>query len=192
MKHKKVTIITVALVLIMLYAWRFHYINSQVLYPVEIIYGKNEEAEIGNNFFNSNSEKMNGYSVTVKDKEIMDIKDFLSKYNVEKTEAFENNDYICLVTVDFRNISNKAGENAGINVGEYMITNKGYMNYCDRTAYEYVNDYKSLLFSLREGTSKEFIIPFTISEDAITKEEFIKGDPQLVISLYPVQQSIML
>lgn len=192
MKHKKVTIITVALVLIMLYAWRFHYINSQVLYPVEIIYGKNEEAEIGNNFFNSNSEKMNGYSVTVKDKEIMDIKDFLSKYNVEKTEAFENNDYICLVTVDFRNFSNKAGENAGINVGEYMITNKGYMNYCDRTAYEYVNDYKSLLFSLREGTSKEFIIPFTISEDAITKEEFIKGDPQLVISLYPVQQSIML
>lgn len=192
MKHKKVTIITVALVLIMLYAWRFHYINSQVLYPVEIIYGKNEEAEIGNNFFNSNSEKMNGYSVTVKDKELMDIKDFLSKYNVEKTEAFENNDYICLVTVDFRNISNKAGENAGINVGEYMITNKGYMNYCDHTAYEYVNDYKSLLFSLREGTSKEFIIPFTISEDAITKEEFIKGDPQLVISLYPVQQSIML
>lgn len=192
MKHKKVTIITVALVLIMLYAWRFHYINFQELYPVEIIYGKNEEAEIGNNFFNSNSEKMNGYSVTVKDKEIMDIKDFLSKYNVEKTEAFENNDYICLVTVDFRNISNKAGENAGINVGEYMITNKGYMNYCDRTAYEYVNDYKSLLFSLREGTSKEFIIPFTISEDFITKEDFIKGDPQLVISLYPMRQSIML
>ena len=70
-----------------------------------------------------------------------------------------------------------------------MITNGAYMNYCDRNAYTYVNEFKSLTFSLKEGTDKDFVIPFTINKTHMPEEKFAKGEPQLIISLYPTRKA---
>lgn len=51
---------------------------------------------------------------------------------------------------------------------------------------------KSLTFSLREGTNKDFVIPFTINKMHISEEKFKKGSPQLIVSLYPTRKSILL
>ncbi len=189
---KRIIKMLIAMTLIAAFGIRVYCVNSQVRYPINKYYDKFEEVAIENDFFNNDSEKMNGYSITVTNTEMMNINDFYDKYNVANKDAFLNEDYVFLVKVNIKNISNKLGENAGINFGEYMITNGAYMNLCNRDAYPYVNDFKYLSISLREGTDKDFIIPFTINKTHITEEKFKKGTPQLIISLYPTRKAISL
>lgn len=190
MKHRMIKIL-VAGFFIMIFGIRVYCVNSQTRYPINKNYAKDEEVEIENNFFDNNREKMNGYSVSVVNTELITIEGFCKKYNVEKQGGLLCSDYVYLVTVNFKN-NNSTVENAGIDLGQYMIVNKAYMNYCDREAYKYVNDFKSLIFSLREGTNKDFVIPFTINKSHISEEEFKKGNPQLIISLYPARKAISL
>ncbi len=184
--------VTVLSLLVMIFGIRVYSVNSKTRYPINKYYENHEEVDIGNDFFDNNAENMEGYSINVKETELITIEEFYNRYDVENKEKFINSDYVFLVKVNFKNKDNKYGENAGIDLGQYMITNGAYMNYCDRNAYTYVNEFKSLTFSLKEGTDKDFVIPFTINKTHMPEEKFAKGEPQLIISLYPTRKAISL
>ncbi len=191
MKRRMIKISILSL-LVMIFGIRVYFVNSKIRYPINKYYKKGDEVAIENDFFDNDTENMEGYSINVKDTELLSMENFYNKYNIKNKEKFINSDYIFLVKVNFKNTNNKLGVNAGINLGQYMITNGAYLNYCDRDAYTYVNDFKSLTFSLREGTNKDFVIPFTINKMHISEEKFKKGSPQLIVSLYPTRKSILL
>ena len=180
------------IILLFICAIRIYYVNSEKLYPINKYYKGNEEVEIGNDFFDSSSEKMNGYSIKVLGTELIPIDDFCEKNNIEEKENFEFYDYMYLVKVNIKNNAKSKNENRGINLSQFMITNKAFMTLCDRTAYKYVNDKPDMIFALREGTNMDFIIPFAISQYYIDIEKFKKGSPQLIISLYPTRKAILL
>lgn len=186
------SLIILTIIIAFFYSIKVYSLNSKVTYPVVQRYRKGEVVDIETNFFNSSRENMNGYSVTVIETELVPVVSFCDKYNVIEKDELLQFDYIYMVKVNFQNKSNALGEDAGINIGEYMITNGSYMNFYCNDAYQYVNEFKSSLFSLRQGTNKEFIIPFAIDEQFINSEDFKKGNPKLIISLYPYQKEILL
>ncbi len=101
-------------------------------------------------------------------------------------------EYMYLVNVRFKNINNQYDNNAGINLGQYILQETSYINFIDQEAYGLINDFDSIQFSLRINSEKEFIIPFQIDSFYIDKNQLKKGNPQLVISLYPHKKVVEL
>lgn len=189
---KRIIISVLSVVLVIVYAIRVYHINSATYYPIIQKYQVGEEVPIEDDFFNTSNENMNGYSVTVLGTELLTKDEFRKKYNAFDKNILEFSDYVYLVRVRFRNATNKLGENAGINLRQYIIQNLSYINYIERDAYSYVNDFDVLSFSLRYDSDKEVVIPFGIYNGHIDVEKFITGHPELVVSLYPHKKIIKL
>ncbi len=191
---KKIICSIVLLLFAVLFALRFHYINSNQSYPIHQNYKMTDDVPLENDFFVSANENMDGYSIKVVSTELLTYDEFMERYHVEaeKEEAFETADHILLVTADFSNISNNQGENAGINLHHYILQSRSYINYVDREAFAYVNDFNVLSFCLREKSEKRIVIPFRIYKGHISMERFYSGHPELVVSLYPYKKGIEL
>ena len=153
---------------------------------------KEKEVDIGNNFCDSAQEKMNGYSIEIIGTELYPMSDFYTKYNVSQEELDDYYDYIYLVKVKFKNNTNDMGEKIGISLFNYVITNNSFMTFSDLKMYKYVNDFSELNFSLKKGTDKVITLPYSISNKKIDINKFKKGNPQLIISLYPTRKAISL
>ncbi|WP_303834886.1 DUF5028 domain-containing protein [Ruminococcus flavefaciens] len=192
MKYSKLLKAISVIAIITVYVARIYYVNSKPMYPMNEIYAKENEVEIGNDFFDSSKDKMNGYSVEVLDTELLRIDDFYNKYNVPQEERVDYNDYMYLVSVKFRNNTNEMRENAGIKLPNYLLVNNSFMTLSDIDLYKYVNRSSKLMFSLDKGTDADIILPFPISEEKISIRKFKKGNPQLIISLYPTRKAILL
>jgi len=187
---KKISFIIVLIILTIIYVIRLLYINNNTLAPELTTYNIGEEVSIENDFFDNSSEKMNGYSLVVKDTNIISIDDFKSRYSTFKNEMHA--DYICLVKVIFKNNDNEFGESAGINLEQYILQEKSYINFPDREAFQLINSIDSLMFSLRVDSEKELIIPFDINNNYIDVKKLKSGVPSLVVSLYPHKKIIKL
>lgn len=183
-------VISISLLLVIVYISRVIYVNSNTLVPKVVKCKTGDEVQIGDDFFDNSSEKMNGYSITVTDTNVLSIDQFESKYGEYKNESHA--EYIYLVTAIFKNDNNSFGENAGINLKQYILQENSYINYIDREAYKLTNKNDSFMFSLRENSEMEFIIPFDINSMYINIEELTSGDPTLVVSLYPHKKVIEL
>lgn len=192
MKHLKLIKVLSAIVLTVVCGARIYYVNSRTIYPVNKVYAKGTKVDIGNDFFDSSQEQMNGYSIEVIGTELYSMSDFYNEYNVAQDDIDEYYDYIYLVKAKFRNNTNEMGEKAGIYLFNYMLTNNSFMTFSDLKMYKYVNDFSELKFSLNKGTDKVITIPYSISEQKIDIKKFKKGDPQLIISLYPTRKAISL
>lgn len=192
MKYRKIITLLSLIFLIVICGVRIYYVNTRPIYPINKVYAKNTEVDIENDFFDSAKEKMNGYSIEVLDTEIISISDFYNKYNVSQNDYDDNYDYMYLVKAKFRNNTNEMGENAGINLYNYMLINNSFMTLSDFKAYKYVNGFSEPRFSLRKGTNEDLIIPFAISEEKISIKKLKKGNSQLIISLYPTRKAISL
>ena len=186
----KIFIISLLLFLAIIYTIRVIYLNSNTLAPEEVKYKIGDEVAIENDFFDSSTEKMNGYSVTITDTNVLSIDEFKSEYGEFKNEGHA--EYIYLVKATFKNENNKFGEKAGINLGQYILQENSYINFIDREAYGLTNEIDSLMFSLRENSEMEFVIPFTINPMYINIEKLKSGEPTLVVSLYPHKKIIEL
>lgn len=192
MKKSKLIKAISAIALTIVCGARIYYVNSKTIYPINTVYVKEKEVDIGNNFFDSAQEKMNGYSIEIIGTELYPMSDFYTKYNVSQEELDDYYDYIYLVKVKFKNNTNDMGEKIGISLFNYVITNNSFMTFSDLKMYKYVNDFSELNFSLKKGTDKVVTLPYSISNKKIDINKFKKGNPQLIISLYPTRKAISL
>lgn len=188
MKSKTISIFLI--LVIIMYTARVIYINKHCIEPELIKYKIGDEAAIENDYFDNSSEKMNGYTVTVLGTEIIPMDEFKNRYNNYANET--NSEHMYLVNVRFKNINNQYGNNTGIDLGQYILQESSYINFIDREAYSLINDFDSIQFSLRMNSEMEFILPFHIDSFYIDKNRLKKGNPQLVISLYPHKKVIEL
>lgn len=188
MKSKTIGIFLI--LIIIMYTVRVIYVNKHCIEPELIKYRIGEEVSIEDDYFDNSSEKMNGYTVTVLGTEVIPMDEFKKKYNNYVNETFS--EYMYLVNVRFKNINNQYGNNAGIDLGQYILQETSYINYIDQEAYELINDFDSIQFSLRMNSEMEFILPFQIDSFFIDKNQLKKGNPQLVISLYPHKKVVEL
>lgn len=191
---KRIIIFIVSLLLTCGFVFRVHAVNSKKNYPVLQEYQSNENVPLESDFFFSDNENMNGYSVKVIDTEVLTHDEFMERYHVEedKEEAFKDANHMVLVTTEFNNLSNMQGDSAGINLQYLIIQSGSFINYIDREALPYVNDFNVLSFCLSPQTKKQIIIPFRIYKGHISIERFYHNHPQLVVSLYPHKKSIEL
>ena len=187
---KKIIKIFTAVSISVIYIIRVFYINNNSYAPKIKKYNSSETVPIENDFFDSSNEKMDGYYVKLLNTELLTINEFESQYGTINNDL--QADYIFLVKVLFINDDNGYGENAGINLTQYILQEKSYINFINREVYCAVNDFKSLSFSLRKNSEKEFIIPFGINCNHIDIERIKNGSPELVVSLYPNKKSIKL
>lgn len=187
---KKISFIIIFVILIIVYTIRLLYINNNTFVPELITYNIGEEVSIENDFFDNSSEKMNGYSLVVKDTNVISIDDFKSEYSTFENEMHA--DYIYLVKVVFKNNDNEFGESAGINLGQYILQKNSYINFPDKEAFQLINSIDSLMFSLRVNSEKELIIPFDMDTNYIDVKKLKSGVPSLVVSLYPHKKIIKL
>lgn len=187
---KKISFIILLIILITIYTIRLLYVNNNTLAPKLITYNIGEEVSIENDFFDNSSEKMNGYSLIVTDTNIISIDDFKSEYSMFKNDMHA--DYICLVKVIFKNNDNEFGESAGINLEQYILQEKSYINFPDREAFQLINNINALMFSLRVNSEKELIIPFDINNNYMDVRKLKSNVGSLVVSLYPHKKIIKL
>lgn len=155
-----------------MYTARVIYVNKHCIQPELIKYKIGDEVAIENDYFDNSSEKMNGYTVTVLGIELIPINEFKNKYNNYDNETTSG--YMYLVNVRFKNINNQFGNNAGIDLGQYILQESAYINFIDREAYGLINDFNSIQFSLRINSEMEFIIPFHIDSFYINKSKLKK------------------
>lgn len=57
---------------------------------------------------------------------------------------------------------------------QYILQETSYINYIDQEAYELINDFDSIQFSLRMNSEMEFILPFQIDSFFIDKNQLKK------------------
>ena len=115
-------------------------VNSKNYKPKTLFYTLCDEVQIEGDFFESSSEKMDGYSITVLNTEIISTKDFIDQNNSYSNKM--NGEYLYLVKVKFRNINNKYGNSAGIDIGQYILQHNSYINFVEREAFQLINKYK--------------------------------------------------
>lgn len=184
MKNKLIAIILL-LVIIIIYIVRVVYINTHNLAPKNVSYKIGDVVDLNNDYFDNSLEKMDGYSISVLNTDIISINDFMQKYNGYNNEM--NADYMYLLNVEFRNIDNDYGTNAGIDLGQYILQESSYINFIDREAFSLINGFDNIKFALRRNSKKELIIPFHIDIKKLKN-----GNPKLVVSLYPNKKTIEL
>ena len=128
MKNKLIAIILL-LVIIIIYIVRVVYINTHNLAPKNVSYKIGDVVDLNNDYFDNSLEKMDGYSISVLNTDIISINDFMQKYNGYNNEM--NADYMYLLNVEFRNIDNDYGTNAGIDLGQYILQESSYINFIE-------------------------------------------------------------
>jgi hypothetical protein len=187
---RRIIFLVISVVIVTAYISRVVYINTHSLAPEIVTYKTGDTVPIEDDFFDSSSEKMNGYSITVLETNLRTMDDFQSEYVDYSNEM--HGEYIYLIKVIFRNDKNELGENAGINLAQYMLQETSYINLIDREAYGLINDFDSLTFSLRPDSEMEFVIPFRIDSTYIDADKLKSGNPELVVLLYPHKKMIEL
>ena len=180
----------ITFLLVVIYSVRVMSLNKNFDYSKEVHYKLGETVELGNNFFDSNMENTNSYSLTVLDAELMSIKDFNDKYIGETNYSDSSDDYVYLIKIMFRNNSNEKNPNSGIDLMQYIFQESSYTNLVESNYIEYLNDFNVTKFSLRPNSEKEIMIPFKVITHNVDIMQIINGEPQLVVSLYPYKQSI--
>ena len=189
MKNKIIIAISL-FIIITAYISRVYYVNLHTYAPNEISYKMNTEVQIENDYFDSSSEIMNGYSVTVLDNEIIPVDEFQQQYHDYKNKM--NAEYIYLVKARFRNVDNNLGDSAGIDLRHYILQEESYINFMDKEAYKLINGFNSIKFSLRYNSEIDIIIPFHVDAEYINVEKLCVGKPMLIVSLYPHKKIIEL
>lgn len=189
---KKIIYTIIVIVAVTVYAIRVYHINSTVIKAIPLQYTMGTEVAIEDDYFDSSSEGMKGYTVTVTNTDLLTIDEYQEMYGKVDEFTYSVTEYMLLVHVKFRNKSNALGSSAGINLGQYILQDKAFITYMDRDAYVQLNNLDALAFSLRYDSEKDFIIPFGINTDYIDIKQIENGSPELIVSLYPHKKSIVL
>ena len=94
---KKVIFGIAAIALGVLVVIRIESVNKNITYPEIKEYGMQEEAPIGDNIFMEDYEKMDGYSVTAEEVELLTYDEFLEKFQYDEEaqgQLYEKDDMV--------------------------------------------------------------------------------------------------
>ena len=185
---KSIYFIIISIILILLYTLRIITININFPKSKNVYYSIGETVPIENNFFDSNNEKMNGYSLNVIDTSLLSMNEFNDIYKIKNINNTKN--YVYLIKIEFENTNNNNGTNSGIDLNQYILQETSYITYVSPDYFKYINNFNSLRFALKENSKKEFIIPFEIITQNVDIKQIINGSPNLIISLYPEKKII--
>ncbi len=191
MNSKKISALIIS-ILFVVYTIRVITINKNFSSPENEYYYIGDSVPIENNFFDTSDEKMDGYSLTVLDTTLMSMDEFNEKYvNIEDVHNKPCN-YVYLVRILFKNTSNDMGNEAGIDLMQYILQESAYTTLVETSYFKYLNDFDALKFALRENSEKEIVVPFRIITQNVDINQIKNGCPTLVVSLYPHKKIIKL
>ncbi len=192
---KKIILITLIAGLAIAWGIRFYTVNQNIDTPIVQTFPKNVEVPVGKDFFVNSDEDMDGYTVTVLDAELMSVDEFLQRYNAkEQAEILGTfTDYIYAVRVSVGNQDNAFVDEKGIALGLYHLKGTDYVLSLEDICYQAANpDMPGTSFSLRQGTSMEMLLPFSVMSLQTSIKHVLNAPPKLQISLYPQQRLIEL
>lgn len=194
---KKLGILVGALCLLVvagLWIWRFQITEKERVQTTDVIYSAGEAVPFGENFFWSNSENPNGYTITVDSAQTRNVREFLEENGSsweevypETEEALPLSEMVYLVTATVKNESNKDGK---VQFGNFMMTSGSILLQLDGT----LNNFSAPelanagSFVLPEGKSRTFTFAFTPDSATVAAgadrlyRRMEKGDFYLCIS----------
>lgn len=180
-------------------------VNSKVSIPKVEEYKIGENVELEKNYFYSEIESCDGYSIRVNNVELLTYTDFLKKYNSEEQEKslisredplFPDMVYDVEITISNTNTDDKE---YGIDVGMYGIYAADFDLQFENTLYDIANPEVGdgiYAFKLQPQTEMEFHLPFGVpltSKYAYLNKKVVEESKlSMVLSLYPVQKQIVI
>ena len=204
---KKVIFGIAAIALGVLVVIRIESVNKNITYPEIKEYGMQEEAPIGDNIFMEDYEKMDGYSVTAEEVELLTYDEFLEKFQYDEEaqgQLYEKDDMVYPemvynVKVKIKNNNKEDDPDKGIDFQNYVVYGEDFQLQISAQLYAVANpDMESgqMSFCLRPETEMEFYLPFYFSPsrkiESLQIEEVLNSKLYLPISLYPEQRQIVL
>ena len=195
-KTLSVILLSVALVLC---AWRIWYVNATAYSFETQEYGIGEWIPLNGDFFYSKEENTNGYSVRVREAEVVRYEDFMQRFGKPVDYLAENTQHdVVLLTVDFKNENNTDG---GVFIRDFNLLNEAQSAYFNKSeiymkiANPDLNS-KADGISVMPGTeaSLYMVYPTSGRADGVTYLEEQAGKEQIVmylnVSLYPVKKCV--
>lgn len=150
-----------------LWFWRYQITEHEKVHITDVIYASEDIVPFGENFFWSNSENSNGYSITVDHAEVQPVRSFLeehgtswdSVYSLTKGEL-PPSEYVYLITATVMNSDNTDGQ---VRFGNFLVIDGAILLQLDSTlnslsAPELAN---AGSFTLPVGKSRTFTFAFT-------------------------------
>lgn len=207
---KKILIALLCTTLLVGISVRIWYVNKDIDLPPVLKFEMGEEVAIERDIFLDDYENMDGYTVTVKNAEIVSYENFLEKYDYQESEddsLFEEGDmafpemvYDLHLTIKNTNLTEEPNERKGINFLNYRLTGTDFLLQISDPLYMIANpDLKTEIFEgfrLRPDSEMDFHLPFYFAPSSILEkiqvEDILNDDVYLAVSLYPNQKQILI
>ncbi len=155
------------LAITILWFWRFQITKEERVQIFDVVYPAGEAVPFGENFFWSNIEDPNGYTITVDSTQVRSVREFLEengasweKVYPETEEGMEPSERVYLVTATIANKYNKDGM---VRFGNFMLISGSILLQLDGT----LNNFSASelanagSFVLPIGKSRTFTFAFT-------------------------------
>ena len=203
MRKLKIRVGTACLLVVAgLWFWRFQITEEERVQISDVVYSAGEAVPFGENFFWSNSENSNGYTITVDSAQTRNVREFLEENGASWEEVYpetENalppSEVVYLVTAT---VSNESNEDGMVQFSNFVMTSGSILLQLDGT----LNNYSAPelanagSFVLPVGKSRTFTFAFTpdsatVAADAKSLYQRMKtSEFYLCISLVPERRLI--
>ena len=164
---KKVIFGIAAIALGVLVVIRIESVNKNITYPEIKEYGMQEEAPIGDNIFMEDYEKMDGYSVTAEEVELLTYDEFLEKFQYDEEaqgQLYEKDDMVYPemvynVKVKIKNNNKEDDPDKGIDFQNYVVYGEDFQLQISAQLYAVANpDMESGQMRVRSSTQLRTLI----------------------------------
>ena len=83
-------------------------------------------------------------------------------------------------------------QQSGVDLSHFILQESECMTFAYKDIIPTINNINTYAFSLMPNNDEELLIPFFINPEYISPERLLKGNPSLVITLYPNKKCILL
>lgn len=172
-------------------------IDVQNKIPSKEVFPFGAVVPLGNTFFFSEGESIEGYTIQVKKADIVTMDEFLGLYNQTRQYLIDTQfsdwfDHVYLVHVTFTNESNDYYGEQGVDLFHYKLVGPDYYLQVFDEMFDISNPklQSGTKFTMEKGKSFDVVLPFTIntkSETATSIEYVQRTKPRLLVSQYPTK-----
>lgn len=204
MRKLKILVGTACLLVVAgLWFWRFQITEEERVQISDVVYSAGEAVPFGENFFWSNSENSNGYTITVDSAQTRNVREFLEENGASWEEVYpetENalppSEVVYLVTAT---VSNESNEDGMVQFSNFVMTSGSILLQLDGT----LNNFSAPelanagSFVLPVGKSRTFTFAFTPDSATVAAgakalyHRMETGDFYLCISQVPERRLIL-
>lgn len=185
---KKIIILSASVCLVILVVLRVYYLNRDVKQSVIRHYKIGEVVPLEKDFNQTSQDINEGYTVQVREGELLDLKTFYQKYNLAAGQLAEDvfTKYYYVIRVNFANTTDETRTDVGMDLTQFYLYGLTYFMVIDMQVFSLLNDIPSPAFSLKQNSEKEILIPYAVRPDGHTdRKGMLKDSPNLQITAYP-------